>query len=80
MVTVILSIFLLSYMYGEGKSNYFKGSILIFAYVVIVFGFWSASYDIEGKARGVNSSDTLAIGSWTQLQGLVRSGRHGFEL
>ncbi len=26
MVTVILCVFLLSYMYGEGKSNYFSES------------------------------------------------------
>jgi Ca2+:H+ antiporter len=28
-VTVILCVFLLSYMYTEGKSNYFKGNILV---------------------------------------------------
>ncbi|KAL9050196.1 MAG: hypothetical protein Q9162_006791 [Coniocarpon cinnabarinum] len=39
MVTVILCVFLLSYMYGEGKSNYFKGSILILSYLVVVTGF-----------------------------------------
>src|SRR5271165_6612226 len=40
MVTVILCVFLLSYMYGEGKSNYFKGSILLLSYLVVVVGFW----------------------------------------
>lgn len=30
MVTVILCVFLLSYMYGEGKSNYFKGSVHLY--------------------------------------------------
>ena len=44
MVTVILCVFLLSYMYGEGKSNYFKGSILIFTYLVVVIGSWFTSY------------------------------------
>ena len=28
MVTVILCVFLLSYMYGEGKSNYFRKSVV----------------------------------------------------
>ena len=42
MVTVILCVFLLSYMYGEGKSNYFKGSILILSYLVVVVGFYLA--------------------------------------
>jgi Ca2+:H+ antiporter len=45
MVTVILCVFLLSYMYGEGKSNYFKGSILILSYFVVVLGFYLAGFD-----------------------------------
>ncbi|RFU33597.1 hypothetical protein B7463_g2762, partial [Scytalidium lignicola] len=40
MVTVILCVFLLSYMYGEGKSNYFKGSILLLGYFTVIIGFW----------------------------------------
>lgn len=40
MVTIILCVFLLSYMYGEGKSNYFKGSILLLSYLVVIVGFW----------------------------------------
>jgi len=44
MVTVILCVFLLSYMYGEGKSNYFKGSILILSYLVVVVGFYFAGF------------------------------------
>ena len=42
LVTVILCVFLLSYMYGEGKSNYFKGSILILSYLVVIVGFYLA--------------------------------------
>ncbi|GMM57346.1 Vnx1 protein [Maudiozyma humilis] len=34
------SVFMFTYLYAEGKSNYFKGSMLILMYVVIVFGFW----------------------------------------
>lgn len=40
LVTVILCVFLLSHVYSEGKSNYFKGSILIMSYVVVTIGFW----------------------------------------
>ena len=40
MVTIILCVFMLSYMYGEGKSNYFKGSILLLSYLVVIVGFW----------------------------------------
>ena len=60
MVTVILCVFLLSYMYGEGKSNYFKGSILILSYLVVIVGFYVAgsanvgfgSKDGPGYAEG----------------------------
>ncbi|RSM00054.1 hypothetical protein CEP52_009393 [Fusarium oligoseptatum] len=40
MVLVVICVFLLGYLYGEGKSNYFKGSILLLAYVVVVAGFY----------------------------------------
>lgn len=44
MVTVILCVFLLSYMYGEGKSNYFKGSILLLSYLVVVVGYFFSGF------------------------------------
>lgn len=60
LVTVILCVFLLSHMYGEGKSNYFKvsnlfilhycltrlcqGSILILSYLTVMLGFYFASF------------------------------------
>jgi len=61
MVTVILCVFLLSYMYGEGKSNYFKGSILILSYVVVIVGFHFSSFN-DFTRMGVDMSDTLAMG------------------
>jgi Ca2+:H+ antiporter len=61
MVTVILCVFLLSYMYGEGKSNYFKGSILILSYLVVIVGFHLSSFN-DPEIMGVNPLDTLAIG------------------
>ncbi|KAI8379314.1 Sodium/calcium exchanger protein-domain-containing protein [Radiomyces spectabilis] len=39
-ISVIFSVFLLTYTYQEGKSNYFKGSILILTYFVLVAGFY----------------------------------------
>lgn len=47
MVMVILCVFLFSYMYGEGKSNYFKGSILLFSYLVVIIGFYFSGYGIS---------------------------------
>ncbi|KAG0022166.1 hypothetical protein BGZ80_000856 [Entomortierella chlamydospora] len=37
--TMLFSVFLLTYTYIEGKSNYFKGSILILSYLVLMAGF-----------------------------------------
>ncbi|ROT42377.1 hypothetical protein SODALDRAFT_354519 [Sodiomyces alkalinus F11] len=53
MILVILCVFLLSYMYGEGKSNYFKGSILVLSYLVVVVGYYLSGYaeDIMGADR-----------------------------
>jgi len=53
MVTVILCVFLLSYVYGEGKSNYFKGSILVLTYIVVVVGYYFSGYtsDVMGAQR-----------------------------
>ena len=62
MVTVILCVFLLSYMYGEGKSNYFKGSILVLTYLVIVMGFYLAGYSSDVEMMGIDRFDTLALG------------------
>ncbi|CAG8657270.1 11843_t:CDS:2 [Funneliformis caledonium] len=40
--SVVFSVFLLTYTYIEGKSNYFKGSILILSYAVLMAGFFYA--------------------------------------
>ena len=40
LVTVVLCVFLLAHVYAEGKSNYFKGSILCMSYVVVLLGFY----------------------------------------
>lgn len=67
MVTVILCVFLLSYMYGEGKSNYFKGSILILSYLVVIVGFYLSSFNNFDR-MGVDPADTLAVGGLREQQ------------
>ncbi|KAE8411393.1 Sodium/calcium exchanger protein-domain-containing protein [Aspergillus pseudocaelatus] len=62
MVSVILCVFLLSYVYGEGKSNYFKGSILVLTYLVVVIGFYLSGYS-NMDVMGVDRLDTLALGT-----------------
>jgi Ca2+:H+ antiporter len=74
MVTVILCVFLLSYMYGEGKSNYFKGGILILTYLVVIMGFYYSGYTrFDFDVMGVDPTDTLAIMAG-QRQRLVSHG------
>ena len=68
MATVILCVFLLSYMYGEGKSNYFKGSILILSYAVVVYGFFLSSFH-DLQRVGVDPDDTLAVGALLRHDG-----------
>jgi Ca2+:H+ antiporter len=61
MVTVILCIFLLSYMYGEGKSNYFKGSILLLAYLMVMTGYYFSGFttNMDSLAAGTSRFDRL---------------------
>lgn len=66
MVTVILCVFMLSYMYGEGKSNYFKGSILLLSYLVVVVGFYfSGLTDLE--TMGMSRFDTMEGGTYKTI-------------
>ncbi|KAI6355370.1 hypothetical protein MCOR25_008212 [Pyricularia grisea] len=59
MVTVILCVFLLSYMYGEGKSNYFKGSILLLSYLVVIIGFYFSGYTAGANDLGITRFDRM---------------------
>ena len=53
MVTTILCVFLLSYICTEGKSNYFKGSILVLTYLVVLLGFYLSGYVTDLDTTGV---------------------------
>ncbi|KAI1867248.1 uncharacterized protein JN550_007300 [Neoarthrinium moseri] len=73
MVTVILCVFLLSYVYGEGKSNYFKGSILIFTYMVVIIGFYFSGMT-DDVQMGMSRFDTFSAGNgWTSYKTIGRS-------
>ena len=79
MVTVILCVFLLSYMYGEGKSNYFKGSILLLSYLVVVIGFYFSGFTNNAgtSAMGMSRFDTLnqGTGEWRTFRTIGRSSQ-----
>jgi len=73
MVTVILCVFLLSYMYGEGKSNYFKGSILLLSYLVVIVGFYFSGFtDLEGM--GSSRFDIMTAGGSFKTIGRGKAG------
>ncbi|KAF4424891.1 Ca2+:H+ antiporter [Fusarium austroafricanum] len=74
LVTVILCVFLLSYMYGEGKSNYFKGSILMLTYLVVVIGYYFSGYTDD--AMGMRRFDVMgADGKYQSYKTIGRSTR-----
>ena len=78
MVTIILCVFVLSYMSGEGKSNYFKGSILVLTYLVVVLGFYFSGFTSMAD-MGVDPNDTLAVMSgmaWQQGRPGAASNTH----
>lgn len=62
-------------MYGEGKSNYFKGSILILSYLVVIIGFYFSSFNSGAMGvMGINEMDTLALG----ISPLSMRGKQGW--
>ncbi|SPO03526.1 related to calcium permease Vcx1p [Cephalotrichum gorgonifer] len=76
MVTVIICLFLLSYMYGEGKSNYFKGSILLLSYLIVMVGFWFSGLPSVG-GMGMRRFDKQGVeGEWISYNTIGR-GRSG---
>ena len=78
MVTVILCVILLSYIYGEGKSNYFKGSILLLAYLVVIVGFYFSG--MAGSSdMGISRFDIMSKGGSFKTIGRGRSG-HAFQV
>ncbi|KAI5848139.1 Sodium/calcium exchanger protein-domain-containing protein [Tricharina praecox] len=72
LVTVILCVFLLSYMYGEGKSNYFKGTILILSYFTVAMGFYFSSYALKDQ----DDSQIVSLGSGTKGTGFYMQANH----
>ncbi|KAK8094089.1 sodium/calcium exchanger protein [Apiospora hydei] len=75
MVTVILCVFLLSYVYGEGKSNYFKGSILLLTYLVVITGFYFSGYTDNAFDTTASRFDTYDAqsGGWTTYKTIGHS-------
>ncbi|KAK7206817.1 Sodium/calcium exchanger protein-domain-containing protein [Myxozyma melibiosi] len=58
LVVVVLCVFLLSYIYAEGRSNYFKGSILLLSYFVVMAGFWFSGQTGEAQLSSIGGADS----------------------
>ena len=57
------------------QSNYFKGSILVLTYLVIVVGFYVSGYTSDMNVMGIDRFDTLALGKQNfKTIGRSRSG------
>ncbi|KAK6723030.1 hypothetical protein SNK04_001885 [Fusarium graminearum] len=74
LVMTILCVFLLSYMYGEGKSNYFKGSILMLTYLVVIIGYYFSGFTSD--TMGMQRFDVMgADGNYQSYKTIGRSTR-----
>lgn len=56
LLMVIFCVFVFSYIYAEGKSNYFKGSILVLSYLVVMVGFYYTGNTEEAGISQLSSS------------------------
>ncbi len=54
-IASLFGVYLFTYIYTEGKSNYFKGSILIFLYLVLMSGFYIA-LKVDGSSASASES------------------------
>ncbi|VDC04610.1 unnamed protein product [Peniophora sp. CBMAI 1063] len=61
-LVIILSVFLLTYVYIEAKSNYHRGSILVLSYCVLVAGFYFAPKE-KAFDEFDGSADTVVVGT-----------------
>lgn len=60
LLMVVFCVFVFSYIYAEGKSNYFKGSILVLSYLVVMVGFYFTGK--TGEA-GISSFSLISNGN-----------------
>lgn len=59
LLMVVFCVFVFSYIYAEGKSNYFKGSILVLSYLVVMVGFYFTGMTDEAGISQLSASFSL---------------------
>lgn len=65
-IAIIFSVFLLTYTYIEARSNYYRGSICILSYLVLVAGFFFAPGTGDVEAPGDGAPEEL-VGSMAAM-------------
>lgn len=65
-IATLISIYLFTYIYAEGKSNYFKGVILCLIYIVVLVGFYldDVIVDIDDGYRPGPAPNPPRHGAW----------------
>ncbi|KAK5118100.1 hypothetical protein LTR62_004146 [Meristemomyces frigidus] len=76
MVTVILGVFLMGWVVGEGKSNYFKGSTLILTYLVVTVGFWFSGF-VDTDTRGPDRFGMAGVELYAETFKTIGRGSSG---
>jgi Ca2+:H+ antiporter len=61
-VASLFGVYMFTYIYTEGKSNYFKGSILIFLYLVLISGFFIALKIDSSSSNNLNAYELYGGG------------------
>ncbi|KAH3665982.1 hypothetical protein OGAPHI_004171 [Ogataea philodendri] len=71
-IAALISVYMFTYVYAEGKSNYFKGSILILVYISVIAGFYfslvidSNGLHLEKLRLFFNLSQKVKVGDLVQ--------------
>lgn len=65
-IASLIGVYMFTYIYTEGKSNYFKGSILIFLYVVLISGFYFALQIDHASMSSFDPIDLVGGRVWSR--------------
>ncbi|GAA6052595.1 hypothetical protein JCM3770_006393 [Rhodotorula araucariae] len=60
-ITMLFSVFLMSYVYIEARSNYYRGSMLVLAYLALLGGFLFAPRDRDTSDNPHYTGSSLAL-------------------
>ncbi|SPO30955.1 related to VNX1 - Calcium/H+ antiporter [Ustilago trichophora] len=75
-IAIIFSVFLLTYTYIESRSNYYRGTICILSYMVLVAGFYfaPATGDVEDPGDDNRDPTGALVNNFVTGAGIVAAG------